>query len=374
MKIIFVHPALMDYRLKIFEELNKVYDITFIFTTQGQGQAGVKEKHLEISKEWDYKIIRSDKIIVQGRPIITYFKLIRELLKSKYDIILTSTNWYICFPIARITEKRFILLTEYWYWAPKSLAERLLYQLTRFIARHADAIITGGTKSYEAYLGFGVKNEKIFKCIQCALDYSNLPTKDLRKELGIEEKKKIILYLSRIVAHKGLDYLIKAFALLEKEAEVALLIVGDGPFRQECEDLVKDLGAKNVFFMGRVFDDIIKAAYYKVCDIFVLPAVLLGSAYDPWSLVINEAIAFGKPIITTDTVGAAYDLVKEGYNGYVVKNKNVQELYTAMHKILLNPQLAKEMGKNSRKMFEEKNDYGKMFKAFENAISYVRQK
>ena len=373
MKIAFVHPALMDYRLKLFEELNKAYDITFIFTTQGRGQAGVKEKHLEIPREWDYKIIRNDKLMVKGRPIITFLKLIRELLKGKYDIILTSTSWYICFPIARITGKRFILLTEYWYWASNSIIERLLNLFTIFIAKHADAIIATGTKSYEAHRSLGVNSEKIFKCIQCALDYSKLPTKDLRKELGLEGKK-IILYLSRIVAHKGLDYLIKSFALIEKETEVALLIVGDGPFRRECENLVEKLGIKNVFFMGAVFDDVIKASYYKVCDIFVLPAILLGSGYDPWSLVINEATSFGKPIITTDTVGAAYDLVKDSYNGYVVKNRNVQELYEALHKILSNPELAKVMGKNSRKIFEEKNDYGRMFKAFENAINYVQRR
>lgn len=373
MKIVFIHPALMDYRLELFEQLNNVYDITFIFTTQGRGQAGVKEKHIEIPKDWDYEIIRSDKLMVRHRPIITYLKLIKKLLNRNYDIILTSTSWYICFPIARITGKKFILLTEYWHWTSNSYPERLLNLFTRFIAKRADAIIATGTKSYEAHLGFGVENEKNFKCIQCALDYSKLPTKDLRKELGLE-RKKIILYLSRIVAHKGLDYLIKAFVPIEKETEATLLVVGDGPFRKECENLVKELGVKNVFFMGGVFDDVIKASYYRSCDVFVFPAIFLGSAYDPWSLVINEAAAFGKPIITTDTVGAAYDLVKEDYNGYVVKNKNVQELYEALNKILSNSELAKGMGKNSRKLFEEKNDYGKMFKAFENAINYVHRR
>ena len=75
---------------------------------------------------------------------------------------------------------------------------------------------------------------------------------------------------------KGLDYLIKAFSLLEKETNSALLIVGEGPFRKECEDLIKELGIKNVFFIGGV-DDILKASYYRVCDVFVLPAIFLNS-------------------------------------------------------------------------------------------------
>jgi len=126
--------------------------------------------------------------------------------------------------------------------------------------------------------------------------------------------------------------------------------------------------------MGGVFDDILKASYYKVCDVFVLPAVFLNGSCEPWGLVINEAIAFGKPVVTTYAVGAAYDLVRDDYNGYVVKNKDIGELYEALYKILLNPDLAKRMGENSRKMFEEKNNYEKMLDAFVSAINYVQQK
>jgi len=282
MKIAFVHPALMDYRLELFNNLNKLYDLTFIFTRQGRGQDDVKEKHLKIPKHWDCKIVRSDKLMVRGRSFHMFLKLMRELIKRKYDIILTSTSWYICFPIAKITGKKFILLTEYWHFVSDSFLKRLSNLLIKFIAKHADAIITTGTKAYEAHLNFNVKKEKIFKCIQCAVDYSDIPTIDLRKELGLKGKK-IILYLSRIVPH-------------------------------------------------------------------------------------------GKPVVTTYAVGAAYDLVKDDYNGYVVKNKDIGELYEALYKILLNPDLAKRMGENSRKMFEEKNNHEKMLDAFVSAINYVQQK
>jgi len=163
MKIAFVHPALMDYRLELFEMLNKRYDITFIFTRQGRGQDNVKEKHLKIPEHWDYKIVRSDKLMVKGRSFLMFLKLIKEILKRKYDIILTSTNWYICFPIARITGKKFILLTENWHFSHNSLFERLLNLITKYIARHADAVIALGTKSYDAHLNFGVKKRKNFQ-------------------------------------------------------------------------------------------------------------------------------------------------------------------------------------------------------------------
>jgi len=362
MRIAFVHPAFRDYRSNLFDELNKKYDLQFIFTSQGKSR--------NIPPEWNHKMIRSDKLRVRGRSIIMHLKLVKELLRREHDIILASTSWYICFPIAKITGKKFIFLTEYWNFASDSFSERLLNMLTKFIAKHSDAVIATGTKPFEAHLGFGAKNEKIFKCIQPANDYSNLPTKDLRDELGLEGKK-IILYLGRIVPRKGLDYLIEAFALLEEEIGVTLIVVGDGPFRGECEKLAKDLDLENVVFTGYAVD---QASYYKTCDLFVLPAIFVGNDYEPWGLVINEAMAFGKPIVTTDAVGAAYDLVEDGYNGYVVENKDVRGLYEALHKILSNPELAKVMGENSRKIFEEKNDHEKMLETFVSAINYVHNR
>ena len=374
MKIAFVHPALMDYRLELFEELNKRYDITFIFTSQGRGQEGVKESHLKIPHEWDYRIVRCDKLTIRGRHTVTYLKLMIELLRGRYDIIITSTKWYICFPIARITGRKFILWTENWCWTSSSFIERLLDLSTIFIAKHADAIIATGTQSYRSHLSIGVSKEKMFTYPQCAVDYSNVSNdRDLKKELQLENKR-VILCLSRITPMKGLDYLIKAFALLEKKMDdVALLAVGDGYFKSECEDLVKKLGIQNALFMGRVDDTITKVAYYKACDVFVLPTIFLNGEYERWGLVLNEAMAFSKPVVTTDAVGAVKDMVHDGYNGYVVKNKNVQELCGAMYKILSNPELAKMMGGNSRKIFDKENVYKGMVAKFIDVIEYVKK-
>ncbi len=361
----------MDYRLTLFEGLNRQYDITFIFTSQGVGQGGVKENHLKIPPEWEYRIIRDDRLIMRERAIITYLNLIIELLRGDYDTIITSTKWYICFPIAKITRKKFILWTENWCLTSSSFIRKLLNLSTIFIAKHADAVIATGTQSYEFHLSIGVSKEKMFTYPQCAIDYTGTSDKDTIKEIELENKK-IILYLSRVVPYKGLDCLIKAFALLEKKMDdVCLLIAGDGYFRGECEDLIIKLDVKNAFLIGSV-DDVTKATCYETCDVFVLPTIFLNGV-ECWGLVINEAMAFSKPIITTDAVGAVKDMVHDGYNGYVVRNKNAQELCGALYEILSSPESAKLMGKNSRKIFEEKNDYGKMTSKFMDAIEHIKK-
>jgi glycosyltransferase involved in cell wall biosynthesis len=81
-------------------------------------------------------------------------------------------------------------------------------------------------------------------------------------------------------------------------------------------------------------------------------------------------MSMGKPVITTDAVGAAEDLVRNGVNGYVVKNGEIEELYLALRKMVEDPRLRKTMGENSRIIFEEFNDFGKMFRGFKKAIEY----
>jgi len=374
-KIAFVHPALRDYRLELFDKLNKKYDITFIFTEHLPG------KHLEIPSEWNYKIIRSNRIVKRNHDIIIHLKLIKELLKRDYDIILTSIpssiHSHIAFLLAKITGKKYIIWVEEWHWDatahpyPKKLLKRLLYSYSKFLLKNADACIVQGSLTKEFCLNIGVNKEKIFVATPCAVNYSEIPNEDLRKILHLGNKK-IILYCSRIIKLKGLEYLIKSFALLEENMnDVFLLIAGDGPFKKECEQLAKKLSIKNILFTGYV-DPRDVGDYYRACDVFVLPSIFLSGQYEGWGLVINEAMAFGKPIVTTDAVGAAPDMVKDGINGYVVKNKNVDELYKALYKILSNDVLKEKMGKNSRKIFEEKNDYEKMFEAFKNAIEYVK--
>jgi len=363
MKILFIHPKYRDYRTELFEKLNEKFDIVFLFLEENP--------NLTPPPEWNYKMDSAMKIGVRGWKISLF--LVKESLKRDYDIIITSTTPIISLFLAKLTGKKFVLWTEYWCWASNTFLAKFIKLLLRFVAIHSDAVIATGTKSYEFNLNLGISNKKIFTYPQCAVDFTTTSTnRDLRKELQLGNKK-IILYLSRIVPYKGLDYLIEAFALLEEKMDdVFLLVAGDGYFRKECEDLAKNLGIQNALFMGHI-DDITKVACYKACDIFVLPSIVLGRMYEAWGLVINEAMAFGKPIVTTDAVGATEDLIKEGYNGFVIRNRSVTELFDAMYKILSDQELMDYMGSNSRTIFGGKNNYGKMIKAFANAIDLAKK-
>lgn len=368
-KIGFVHPALMDYRIELFEMLNSEYDITFIFTKQGRGQANVKEKHLN-PPGWKHKILRT-KYLIKNRDIGMYPKLIKELLFGKYDVFLVSNSWYICWPIAKLTRKKFIYWTEFWHWENTSTTRKILNSTTFFISRHSDAVIATGTKAAQAQAGIGVDKDKIFTHPQCSVDYSQIYISDFREKLNLQNKK-IILYVGRLVEEKGLPFLIEAVSFVNQQIDNAfLIIVGTGPLENYCKELSKEMGVTNILFQGFVGNESEKGSYYKACNLFILPSIFINNIYDPWGLVVNEAMAFGKPVITTDAVGAAYDMVKEGINGYTVSNGNSLELSKAILKVITDEKLEDEMGLNSRKIFEEKNNNKQLFLKFKQCIDSV---
>ena len=119
----------------------------------------------------------------------------------------------------------------------------------------------------------------------------------------------MILSIGQFIHRKGFDVLLRAAARLPED--VTIHIVGGHP-TQEYLDLVRELGLTNIRFDGFMKKKTL-IRYYQTSDLFVLP-----TREDIWGLVINEAMAYGLPVITTDRCVAGLDLVENGENGYIV--------------------------------------------------------
>jgi glycosyltransferase involved in cell wall biosynthesis len=370
MKIAFVHPAHRDYRQKIFEQLNENYDITFIFTRQGRGQNNITENHEDLPPSWKYKILTSN-VLIRGHDMFMLIKLVNELLFGRYDIIMSSTCKYFCYASAKISGAKFIILNEFWYFDSRTLKRHILNLFTKLIVKNSDSVISLGSRVSQEFIKWGVDPHKIFEYPQCAVDYTNIVSIDsneMRKKYGIGNKK-VIFFVGRFVEFKGVEYLIRSFCMLENKLENCFLIIGGkGYMENQYKELMYNLNAKNILILTDM-NDYEKANLYNLCNVFVLPSILYNeNSYEAWGLVINEALAFGKPVITTDAVGSGYDLVKDGFNGYVVKNKSVEELYHALYQIVSNEELEVSMGKRSKEIFDEKNNYIQFFQTFKSSI------
>lgn len=166
--------------------------------------------------------------------------------------------------------------------------------------------------------------------------------KEMYKRKVGADGKRMILTVGRSVPFKGFDILLKAFAgLMGERGECCLYLVG-ADYVPEYKRIMDAENLTNVKFVSNVGFEKLKE-YYYAADIFVLP-----TRGDTWGLVINEAMAYGLPVITTDRCGAGDALIENGVNGIIVSVENVNALRKAMTQLFVDPELCQKMGERNQ--------------------------
>ena len=179
------------------------------------------------------------------------------------------------------------------------------------------------------------------------------PTEDLRKRLGIAGGEFVIGFVGRITREKGIDVLLRAVAEFRKARDnFRVLVVGEvNPITPGYLAELKTLG-EQLAIAGRVeffgFAKNIADVLYAM-DVLVLPSV----TPETFGLVLGEALACGKPVISTDT-GAQREFIVSGETGYLVAAGAVNELAAALAKLNADPTLSRRMGETGRQMIEDR--------------------
>jgi len=178
--------------------------------------------------------------------------------------------------------------------------------------------------------------------------------KDLRESLGLGNKK-VIVSVGRLVHRKGQDVLIESMPEIIKSIDdVHLLLIGEGPFKQELEKRIKNLGLANrVTFVGRVqYADLPR--YICVGDVFAMPSRsrLAGLEVEGLGIVYLEASACGLPVIGGIS-GGAPDAVLQGETGFSVDGRSAHEVAEAIVRVLADKELAQRLGARGRQWIIE---------------------
>ena len=167
----------------------------------------------------------------------------------------------------------------------------------------------------------------------------------LRRSLGLEDKK-VIVSVGRLVHRKGQDYLIQSMPLILHQVPNAhLLLVGQGPYLERLQKLVKEHGLVNsVTFIGRV-DYKELPQYLCVGDIFAMPSRsrLMGLEVEGLGIVYLEASSCGLPVLAGNS-GGAPDAVKQSETGLVVSGTDEKQIASAAIELLNNSDSSKKMG------------------------------
>ena len=192
----------------------------------------------------------------------------------------------------------------------------------------------------------------------------------LRTELGWIDRP-VIVCVSRLMARKGQDELIRALPMIQQTvANASLIIVGDGPYRKDLERLVKKLGLENfVHLTGKVSQTEL-SKWYAAGDIFAMPCRTRMGGWDVEGLgiVFLEGSATGLPVIVGDS-GGAVDAVIDGETGYLVDGTNTAEIADRIAYLFANPDVAKKMGEAGRKWVTQEWTWDQNFKKLDGLLS-----
>lgn len=227
--------------------------------------------------------------------------------------------------------------------------------LKKFLLKGASGHFTPCQEGIDYLLAKGILHKKIYKYYFTSMSEQDLlEAKELskksknyfREKLNITEKK-VVLSVGRFSYEKGYG---KGYDILLRVSEkldcyTGVYVVGDEP-TEEFLRIKEEKKLENVHYIGFKEKKAL-AEYYAAADVFVL--LTRG---DVWGLVINEAMMFGLPIITTYQCIAGTELVKDGVNGYLTEPEDTEYIEEKIKHIIDNPEIRISFGRESLKIIE----------------------
>src|SRR3989475_8857984 len=229
---------------------------------------------------------------------------------------------------------------------------RLKGWLWPVIFRLADIVIvpSSGTTALMRSLGFAPERVVMTPCVVdndwWEQEAARVNVTQVRQGWGIPEEASVALFCAKLQPWKRPQDVLEAFA----EATVPgsyLVFAGEGPLREQLEARARVLAvADRVRFLGFVNQSGLPSVY-RACDVLVL-----ASEYEPFGVVVNEAMLCGIPAIVSDRVGARYDLVEEGTTGFVFPCGETKVLSSLLHELLSDRERLGQLGEMARQRME----------------------
>ena len=235
--------------------------------------------------------------------------------------------------------------------------------------RFVDAFLAIGTANSAYYRSLGVPDSRIFDA-PFAVDNTRFMApmggqSELKRRWRLQPDRPAILFAGKLTRQKRPDDLFQAFKrLLAAGHQATLFVAGSGDMESELRALAAALPGQAVVFAGFVNQRELPQVY-AAADVFVLPA-----ENESWGLAVNEAMCAGLPIVVSDQVGCAPDLVKDRVNGYIVPTGDVGALTDALARLVADGDRRRRMGAASLGIINEFS-YLECRRGLTAALAYV---
>lgn len=305
------------YRIPLFNALAELVDFRVLFLARADPRRPFYEPH---RNEWrfDHRVLPGRGLRHARRWVVFNRSVLRELQRFRPDAVgvggWNQPAFWEALAYCRVRRVPLLVWVESTARDARSEA-RLLRLARRAMIDGAAGFFVPGRASAEYVQSFGVVNERI-AIAPNAIDDS------LFARAAVDRGGRSLctfLYAGRLDPEKSVDVLLRAFEQVPGE----LVLAGSG----SDEERLRALAPNGVRFLGPLHRDEL-VAWYAAADVFVLP-----SRSEPWGIVLNEAAAAGLPLIATEEVGAAHELIEEGVNGFRVPAGDAGALAAAMRRL-----------------------------------------
>jgi glycosyltransferase involved in cell wall biosynthesis len=266
---------------------------------------------------------------------------------------------------ARRYRRGFVLWASVWS-QPRSVAHAVALPATRHIYRHADAVVAYGEHARRFVAGIRGRDDDVFvapQSVEPELFGRSVAAEEIaafRSRFEIPDGP-VVLYVGRLVPEKGVDVLLDAWRAAEPD-RATLVLIGDGPLLEAGRMTPGTLA------LGPLPRAELPIAY-AASRFVVVPSIPTPRFREPWGLVVNEAMHQGRPVIATETVGAAAGgLVRDGETGLVIPSGDAGALTRAMERLLDDAALRERLGEAARTAVAAYT-YEAMAAAFDRALA-----
>ena len=364
MKVLFFSNIPSPYRVEFFNLLAEKCDLTVIYERENASDRNERWRADDNSK---YKVHFMKGLYYSNDASIS-LDFTKYIKNKKYDVIVISGYSSLTqILLIRYFKRRkipFVLNIDGAILKDESGVKR---SIKSSLISSASYWLSTGEASDKYLIHYGARSENIFRYPFTSVSETHIidslinedEKKEYKKAIGCDASK-LVLSVGQPIHRKGFDILIKAMKQF-KDADICTVIVGGAP-DPECEIELEEARGSDIRFVSFKSQEEL-SVYYKAADLFVFP-----TREDIWGLVINEAMAYGLPIVTTDKCNAGLELVSDGVNGYVVPSENEVRLYDAVKEVLFDKNIS-SMSRESLKrikLYSLENMATEHIRIFEN--------
>lgn len=343
------HP--IQYQAPLFRELARHVDLTVYFahrqTAAGQAAAG-----FNVAFEWDVDLLSGyhhrflrNRAKYPGADCYAGCdtpEIADEIRPDRFDAFLV-TGWYLKSYWQAIRACRrhgvpIMVRGDSHLGTPRGWLKHALKEVVYpQILRQFDACLYVGRKNLEYLQHYGVSADRLFFSPHCidneafASRALEVDRERIRRRLGVGRDQKVVLFVGKMLENKRpLDILHALRILRLNGTDVFGVLVGDGPLRNLLQVKSNEFDVPTRFIGFQNQTQLPES--YVCADLIVLP-----SSSETWGLVVNESLACGTPVVVSDAVGCAPDLVYEGKTGAVFPVGNTLALAEALKRVLEAP-------------------------------------